>query len=163
MRNAHQIDTEKYLDAVSALIAEGREVTVPVRGGSMSPFLADNRDCVLLVPVPERLRRGDIVLYQRVSGQYVLHRIVAAEYSRTGGAPNVYFMRGDAQEETEGPVARAQIRALAGRVMRKGRWLSRRDPWAFFFRELWCRDGFPRKFVLEVYRRLTKLACSKTG
>ena len=152
MRIAHQVDTEEYLKAVSALIAEGREVTVPVRGGSMNPFLVDNRDCVLLVPVPERLRRGDIVLFRRSSGQYVLHRIVAVRRSRPGGHEPVYFMRGDAQEMTEGPVARAQVRALAARVMRQGRWLTDRDLRVLFFRHLWCRRYFPRRAALAVYR-----------
>lgn len=163
MRNAHQVDTEEYLKAVSALIAEGREVTVPVRGGSMNPFLADNRDCVLLVPVPERLRRGDIVLFRRSSGQYVLHRIVAVRRSRPGGHEPVYFMRGDAQEVTEGPVARAQVRALAARVMRQGRWLQDRDLRALFFRHLWCRRYFPRRAALAVYRLVRRSTADRTA
>ncbi len=163
MRNAHQVDTEEYLNAVSALIAEGREVTVPVRGGSMNPFLVDNRDCVLLVPAPERLRRGDIVLFRRSSGQYVLHRIVAVRRSRPGGHEPVYFMRGDAQEMTEGPVARAQVRALAARVMRQGRWLTDRDLRVLFFRHLWCRRYFPRRAALAVYRLVRRITADRTA
>ena len=163
MRNVHRVDTEEYLNAVSALIAEGREVTVPVRGGSMNPFLVDNRDCVLLVPVPVRLRRGDIVLFGRSSGQYVLHRIVAVRRSRPGGHEPVYFMRGDAQEVTEGPVARAQVRALAARVMRQGRWLTDRDLRVLFFRHLWCRRYFPRRAALAVYRLVRRITADRTA
>lgn len=163
MRNVHRVDTEEYLNAVSALIAEGREVTVPVRGGSMNPFLVDNRDCVLLVPAPERLRRGDIVLFRRSSGQYVLHRIVAVRRSRPGGHEPVYFMRGDAQEMTEGPVARAQVRALAARVMRQGRWLTDRDLRVLFFRHLWCRRYFPRRAALAVYRLVRRITADRTA
>lgn len=163
MRNVHRVDTEEYLNAVSALIAEGREVTVPVRGGSMNPFLVDNRDCVLLVPVPERLRRGDIVLFRRASEQYVLHRIVAVRRSRPGGHEPVYFMRGDAQEMTEGPVARAQVRALAARVMRQGRWLTDRDLRVLFFRHLWCRRYFPRRAALAVYRLVRRITADRTA
>ena len=163
MRNVHRVDTEEYLNAVSALIAEGREVTVPVRGGSMNPFLVDNRDCVLLVPVPERLRRGDIVLFRRSSGQYVLHRIVAVRRSRPGGHEPVYVMRGDAQEMTEGPVARAQVRALAARVMRQGRWLTDRDLRVLFFRHLWCRRYFPRRAALSVYRLVRRITAGRTA
>lgn len=163
MRNVHRVDTEEYLNAVSALIAEGREVTVPVRGGSMNPFLVDNRDCVLLVPAPERLRRGDIVLFRRASEQYVLHRIVAVRRSRPGGHEPVYFMRGDAQEMTEGPVARAQVRALAARVMRQGRWLTDRDLRVLFFRHLWCRRYFPRRAALAVYRLVRRITADRTA
>ena len=163
MRNVHRVDTEEYLNAVSALVAEGREVTVPVRGGSMNPCLADNRDCVLLVPAPERLRRGDIVLFRRASEQYVLHRIVAVRRSRSGGHEPVYFMRGDAQEVTEGPVARAQVRALAARVMRQGRWLTDRDLRVLFFRHLWCRRDFPRRAALAVYRLVRRSTADRTA
>ena len=142
MRNVHRVDTEEYLKAVSALIAEGREVTVPVRGGSMNPFL---------------------VLFRRSSGQYVLHRIVAVRRSRPGGHEPVYFMRGDAQEMTEGPVARAQVRALAARVMRQGRWLTDRDLRVLFFRHLWCRRYFPRRAALAVYRLVRRITADRTA
>ena len=50
----HHIDTEQYLISITRLIAEGRQVTIPVRGNSMSPFLADGRDSVLLGPAAKR-------------------------------------------------------------------------------------------------------------
>ena len=59
------LDTNQYLDAVCLMIREGREnVPVPIQGVSMRPFLR-NGDFAYLVPLPPRLKRGDMVLFQR--------------------------------------------------------------------------------------------------
>lgn len=49
-----------------------------VTGCSMHPMLRDKRDTVFLRKVDEPLRKGDLILYRREDGNYVLHRIVAA-------------------------------------------------------------------------------------
>ena len=70
------LDTKEYLDTVVELLAQGhRDVTVPVKGSSMVPFL-HNGDVVYL-NLPERpAKRGDILLYLRPDGRYILHRVV---------------------------------------------------------------------------------------
>ena len=49
--------------------------SLSVTGNSMWPMLRHMKDRVLLAPV-KALKRGDIILYQRDNGQYVLHRIL---------------------------------------------------------------------------------------
>ncbi len=69
------VDTEAYLDQVVAMLREGAaSVPVPVAGNSMCPFLHPGDTVYLDLPT-RPLRRGDIVLFTRPSGQYVLHRI----------------------------------------------------------------------------------------
>ena len=98
------LDTNKYLDAVCLMIREGQEnVPVPVRGVSMRPFLR-NADFAYLVRLPEKLKRGDIVLFQRKNDQYVLHRVYNILKDGT------YLMLGDGQFEPE-PVSAEQLRA----------------------------------------------------
>jgi phage repressor protein C with HTH and peptisase S24 domain len=47
-------------------------------GSSMEPFLKGGRDRVTLVPPGARpVRRGDVVLFQRDCGAFVLHRVRA--------------------------------------------------------------------------------------
>ena len=53
---------------------QGRLVYTSV-GDSMSPLIREN-DLLVIEPVKEPLKVGDIPLYKRDSGQYVLHRIV---------------------------------------------------------------------------------------
>ena len=98
------LDTNQYLDAVCRMISEGKEnVPVPVKGVSMRPFLRDG-DFAYLVSLPRKLKRGDIVLFQRKNGQYVLHRIY--KVLKNGS----YLLLGDSQLEPE-PVMEEQFRA----------------------------------------------------
>ena len=98
------LDTNQYLDAVCRMIEEGKEnVPVPVKGVSMRPFLRDG-DFAYLVSLPRKLKRGDIVLFQRKNGQYVLHRIY--KILKNGS----YLLLGDSQLEPE-PVNAGQLRA----------------------------------------------------
>lgn len=57
------------------MVDQGNEVLLVVVGHSMEPFLVHERDQVLLSPITREVRKGDIILYQREDGQYILHRI----------------------------------------------------------------------------------------
>ena len=48
--------------------------TFPVHGTSMRPMLYDN-DLVTIKKIDSSLNKGDIVLFKRDSGEFVLHRI----------------------------------------------------------------------------------------
>ncbi len=126
------LDTQAYLDAVCRMVQQGQEnVPVPIRGVSMRPFLRDG-DFAYLVALPEKLKKGDIVLYQRKNEQYVLHRI----YKRIPGG---YLLLGDSQQTPE-PVEQDQLRAKAsfvrclGQVCRPGefKWWFFACPWRAF-------------------------------
>ena len=124
------LDTNQYLDAVCRMIGEGNEnVPVPIKGVSMRPFLRDG-DYAYLVSLPGKLKRGDIVLYRRKNGQYVLHRIY--KVLKNGD----YLMLGDSQMEPE-PMREEQFRAKVsfvrcmGEECRPGsfRWWFFAVPW----------------------------------
>ena len=59
-------------------LAMGHNVRFSPRGVSMMPMLREKIDSVVLSPLPEKLKKYDLPLYQRRNGQYVLHRIVEA-------------------------------------------------------------------------------------
>lgn len=60
---------------IKEVIPNGGEFRLYPRGTSMLPLIVQGKDSVVLIE-PGLLSKGDIVLYQRKSGQYVLHRIV---------------------------------------------------------------------------------------
>ncbi len=102
---AHILDTTKYLDAVCLMLRQGRsQVPVPVVGVSMRPFLRTG-DTVLLDPITAPVRAGDILLFQRPDGKYVLHRVVKC--CRDGS----FLLLGDNQMMPE-PVQPEQLRAI---------------------------------------------------
>lgn len=122
------IDTKSYLSVLCELAEKGNRVSTVVTGGSMVPFLASNRDYVCLEKPKSKLRKGDVVLFKRQNGDFVLHRI---RYIR--GCE--YYLVGDRQTETEGPVKREQILAIATGARRKGKWISQKSlVWNFYSR-----------------------------
>ncbi len=143
------IDTKAFLDTLCELAEKGETVCTVVSGGSMLPFLAGGRDYVFLQKPGKKLKKGDIVLFTRENGDYVLHRIKRAD-------PNGYYLLGDGQTAPEGPVEESRIRCVAVKVKRKGRILT---PYSFcwkFFNIFWTRAVFlrPAAFALiRIFRR----------
>lgn len=112
------VKTETAFDNIMPLITEsfrqGLSVTLPVTGHSMQPLFLHKRDCAVLSPCePSALRRGDVPLYQRPDGQYILHRIVRVE-------KECYVFAGDAQCETERLPKTCVLAVMTG-FIRKGR------------------------------------------
>ena len=72
-------------------LAAGQSVRFSPRGVSMMPMLRQGIDSVVLSPVPERLQKFDLPLYQRANGAYVLHRVIAAGYTYTCMGDNQFI------------------------------------------------------------------------
>ena len=111
------IDTSEYVSNLKQLVEAGHEVVITVAGWSMEPFLRNQRDRVLLKKPITPPKNGDIVFYQRKTGQYVLHRIFKNK-------PEGYYLMGDSQFDLEGPIAENAIFAIVTEVERNGRWFS---------------------------------------
>lgn len=138
------VDTNEYVSVLRELVEEGREVSLLVSGSSMSPFLAHQRDYIYFKKPDRELRKGDMVFYQRRTGQYVMHRIWKVKNDK-------YYMVGDAQQEIEGPLDRDQIFALITKVQRKGKWIEPGDFWWEFFEKVWINIVPVRRVLVKVY------------
>ena len=146
--NTRVVDTNEYVSVLRELAEEGRVVSMLVAGSSMSPFLCHNRDYIYFTRPDRELRRGDMVFYQRDSGQYVMHRIYK---KKTDG----YYMVGDAQTQIEGPLRRDQIFALIIKVKRKEKIIRPGNFWWEFFEHVWIRIIPLRKVIEKVYSLLS--------
>lgn len=99
----------------------GRGISLRVTGSSMEPLLRHLRDSVVLVsPRQQNPVLGDVVLFHRESGQYIMHRII-----RDCG-DGTYIINGDAQIWTE-IIRKDQIDAVVAAFVRKGRYFSYRN------------------------------------
>ena len=94
-----------------------RPCTLWITGTSMVPFLRSEKDAVVLKAFDGQAKKGDLLLFQRANGQYVLHRI--HKISKNG----IYYLCGDNQTQME-PVAPEQILATVTQIQRKGRRFS---------------------------------------
>lgn len=141
------VDTAEYLDTVCALLREGRtQVPVPVKGISMRPFLRDG-DLAYLDPIREPVRRGDVVLYRRKNGQYVLHRIYRCLPDGS------YLLLGDSQMTLE-PVAACQLRAKMTHVRQGKRELHPGDLRWWFYEKPWLWLAPLRRQIGWIHRAM---------
>lgn len=145
-----KVDTNEYISVLRELTEEGKEVSLLVSGNSMSPFMIHERDYICFKKPDRQLRKGDMVFYQRKTGQFVMHRIWRVK-------KDGFYIVGDAQTEIEGPVERGQIFAIVTRVKRKGRWIEPRDFWWEFFEKVWINMIPVRRIVVWAYGIVYKM------
>ena len=142
------VDNESYLKEMLFLLQENRQIVIPVSGNSMTPFLCGGRDFVMLRKCEKNeLRTGDIVLYQRIQGQFVLHRIQKIR------GQNFYAI-GDAQRVTEGPISVERICGKVYGIQRKGRWIGHRNFFDWFFKKIWIHVIPLRRHILIIWNRI---------
>lgn len=73
----NQIGAEELLPFLRERLAAGQTVRyLPFQGVSMLPMLRQGKDSVELSPLPEKLKKYDLPVYQYPSGKVVMHRIV---------------------------------------------------------------------------------------
>ncbi len=144
-----ELDTKAYLDSVCAMLKDGStSVPVPVKGSSMVPFFREG-DTVYLDSVPPKLHVGDIVLYTRVAGDYILHRIVSV--SSNGR----FTILGDAQlMKSAENVSGKCIKAIVTSACRSGKHqTSSSFSWkAFSF--ILSHTARVRRFPTAIYSRI---------
>lgn len=145
------VDTKEYVDVLRGLTEEGKEVSMLVAGSSMNPFLIHYRDTIFFKKPDRALRRGDMVFYQRDSGQYVMHRILRVK-------KDGLYIVGDAQTEIEGPVRPDQVFAIITRVKRKGKMIGPGDFWWRFFEGPWLCIVPLRRIIMRLYALGQKIA-----
>lgn len=139
------LPNEILLAEAGALLAEGRDVELLVKGNSMLPFLHDEQDSVRLRKL-ETVEKGDIVLALIAPGRYVLHRVRAIEGERL-------TLMGDGNiRGTEG-CTRSDVLGTAIEFIRPDG--TRRRPGKG---RLWAALRPIRRYLLFIYRRLRKKA-----
>lgn len=146
------------MELLQTQMEEGGFANLTITGCSMHPLLHSRRDSVTLVPITGQLRKGDIALYRRASGKYVLHRIVAIEDSQ-------YICCGDNQSLRE-PVSRMQMLAVVNGFTRRGKTYSINHPGYRIYTWIWVELFFLRKYYLFVRRccaRLFKIVFHKAA
>ena len=149
MRKMKVVNTREYVGMLKELTEEGKEVSMMIFGSSMAPFLIHARDMIYFKKPDRKLKKGDMVFFQRETGQYVMHRIWKIR-------PEGYYIVGDAQTQIEGPVKREQIFALITKVRRKERWMKPGDFWWEFFEHVWLHMIPVRRAVMWCYGKLVK-------
>ena len=111
-----EVRLEQLMPLIRERLSEGKTVRFFPNGISMLPMLRQGIDSVQLSPLPEKLKKYDLPLYQRDNGQYVLHRIVKVGKS--------YTCIGDNQFSFEREIRHDQMIALVTSFNRNNREIS---------------------------------------
>ncbi len=145
-----KVPPELLLEQYRELLRQGQtELPLVITGSSMCPFLVGNRDTVFLSPLHQLPRRGQIVLYLRDNGQYVLHRVYRA-------GKDGCDMVGDGQTQIERGIRQEQMIALVHRVSRKGRLLQKGSFLWWLFEKPWLCIRPLRPAALRLYTLLRR-------
>ena len=115
-----------------------------ISGNSMSPFLVHGRDTVYLSRPSGPIKKGDVVLYRRDNGAYILHRVHKVE-------KDSFTMTGDAQTYLEKGIRPDQIIAVMTSALRKGKRQQAGCFWWDFFEKIWPRMLYLRPVAVKIY------------
>ncbi len=120
---------------------DGRLVYTNV-GDSMRPLIRQDRDILIIEKYEGRLKKYDVPLYKRDSGQYVLHRVLKVRDSD-------YVICGDNRYSKEYGITDRHIIGVLTAVVRDGKEIPITD-WRYrLYVHLWC-DFFPiRALILK--------------
>ena len=123
-------------------LAKNGKLIYTNRGDSMMPLIKQDRDLLIIKPVHGRLKKYDVPLYKRDSGQYVLHRVLKVR-------ENDYVICGDNRYSKEYGITDRHIIGVLTAVVRDGKEVPITD-WRYrLYVHLWC-DLFPlRAFILK--------------
>ncbi len=102
-----KVNMETLLPFIEEAFSRGLDFQIPITGTSMNPLLYQNRDYVKIKKPVLPLKVGDIPLYRRKDGAFVLHRVVDIKEN------GEYVMCGDNQFLLEYGITDANIIGIA--------------------------------------------------
>lgn len=111
-------------------------------GDSMMPLLRQGKDLMIIERAEGRLKKYDVPLYKRDSGQYVLHRILKVR-------KNDYVICGDNRWQREYGINDSNIIGVLTGIMHNGKEISVNDKKYKFYVHIWCDFFFIRAFILR--------------
>lgn len=130
---------------IEEVISDGGEFRLYPKGTSMLPLIRQGKDSVILVK-PGLLSIGDIVLYKRKNGQFVLHRIVKMNVDSL-------VLCGDNQTDLEYGITVSDVIAKVSAVyIEETRFEGVTADRKYYLKKLW----FKRKFK-PFYMRLKRV------
>ena len=143
------VETREYVTVLREMVEQGMEVSMEIAGTSMEPFLIHKRDRIYFRRPEGTIKKGDMVFFQRKTGEYVMHRVMMVKDKQ-------YFMAGDHQTFLEGPIEENQIFAKVVSVERAGVWITEEDRIWKFYENWWRRLFWMRKVINKLKRVIGK-------
>lgn len=142
------VSEEVLMLLVRERLAAGYKVRyLPFQGVSMLPMLRQGKDRVELGPLPERLKKHDLPVYQIPSGKYLMHRVHKV-------TPTHYICLGDNTLEYE-TILPEQMIGVVTAFERNGKRIEATNRWYRLYCRIWSHTR-PVRRLYKWFREKTK-------
>ena len=148
MEQKKPIFMESLVPVLLETLNEGKQAELVITGSSMQPMLLHQISRVRL-ELPKALKRGDVVLYRRNDGHYVLHRVVQITGEQIACC-------GDHQWHLEKGLRHEQMLARVTAFARRDNWTSCDSKSYCTYWSFWLLIRPLRHLIIGGWRRLTK-------
>lgn len=141
---------DELLPLIRERLAAGQTIRyLPFRGCSMLPMLRQGKDTVEIAPLPPKLKKYDLPVYQYPSGKVVMHRVV-------GVREDHYICLGDNTYEYE-KIRPEQMIAVVSAFRRGEKRIEVSAPSYRLYSRVWVASFPVRKFLRRAKRWLRRL------
>ena len=138
----------EIIEEACRLVREGVNVTLPVNGNSMLPFIIGGKESVILHSPGGIVDVGDVVLAWVDGNRYVVHRIIKLDYDRV-------TLMGDGNVAVTEHCRLNDIKARVTHVVdAKDRTHYLYNRWRMLGAKVWYWLRPIRRYLLAIYRRL---------
>jgi len=141
-----QLPNDIFFSLVEECLREKDDITIPVRGNSMRPFLEGDRDSVKLIR-PGKLKVGDAVLARLSPGNFILHRIIRIDGS-------LLTLQGDGLTQKTEQCSTESVLAKVSEYHRPNRKVPAESRKMKLAVKLWMSARPLRRYLLYAYRKL---------
>lgn len=147
---SEKINLNDLWPVIEEKIKNGAEVTINPGGKSMLPLIKPGRDSAVLIKLPDKLKKYDVVLYRRKSGMFVLHRIIGTKNGK-------YVMRGDNEYMTEYGIEPEKVLAYMVSVIRNKRQISVKSFKYRLYAVIRVKIQSLKRLIMSIKRRIFKV------
>ncbi len=134
---------KELVPLITDLLNDGKNVIITARGNSMRPMVKNLRDAIILSSYNGEAEIGDVILYKRESGSFVLHRIVD---KREDGS---FTLMGDFQTVCEEGIKQSQIIACLSGIVRKNKTYMCSSKEYQRYSRFWTKSKFLRGIYIK--------------
>ena len=133
--------------SLEQVLARDRFIVTDFKGTSMNPLLKSGRDKVYIEKPKNRLKKGDIALYNRADGSYILHRVYKV-------LPSSYVFWGDNHFMLEYGITDDNVLGVAKGYYKGEKFIDFDKSFKYkIYKLIWCSFVSLRKF-LHLFRRI---------
>ncbi len=130
-------------EVVKDILAEKGELVGTTSGKSMEPLFRNQKDRAVIIPLPQRLKVNDVILYRKTdTNEVILHRIVKFK----NGKP---ILRGDNLYRNETQIPSDDILGIMKGFYRNGKYYECKKSLSYKLYVFFLRISYPIKYSFK--------------